>query len=98
MSGETLLILSGAALLYYHLEGKRNPLPPPAAPGTTPPQSKGTSPAGAAMPGSCPPNLTNTQCAEFLNKRMALEETKAWAGVASDGIKTGGGLLGQWFK
>lgn len=80
--------------MYWHMEGKgpfrKAPAPPP---GSTPPQTKGTSPIGSAITGGCPPNLSSDQCAKFLSDRMALEETKAWADVANTGIKTTGGLL-----
>lgn len=94
MNNQTLLIALAVGAWYFLMgPGKKPATVTP--PGATPPQTPTVTGAGSALLGGCPPNLSQEQCSKYLSERISLEKEKAWAGVAGEGIKQGGSLLGK---
>lgn len=97
MNNQTLLIALAVGAWYFLVgPGKKTEVKTP-PPGSTPPQTSTVTSAGSATLGSCPSGLKEEQCSKYLSDRIGLEKEKAWAGVATEGIKQGGGLLSKIF-
>lgn len=97
MSNQTMILIAVGAALWYFTMGPGKATAQGVVSQSTPQTSTVTG-SGAANVGGCPSNLSQDQCAKYLSDRIALERDKAWAGVASEGIKTGGGVLKGLFS